>query len=78
MAKVRGSWHLAAVKKPAAAAVLMDLKVQRITHGKCQSLEVVPLVSYHLPLMCGVRRMAVHASGVTHSWHHGQCLLKLY
>jgi hypothetical protein len=34
MAKVRGSWHLAAVKKPAAAAVLMDLKVQRIGHGE--------------------------------------------
>lgn len=35
MAKVRGSWHLAAVKKPAAAAVLMDLKVQRVSHGEC-------------------------------------------
>jgi hypothetical protein len=35
MAKVRGSWHLASVKKPAAAAVLMDLKVQRIGHGEC-------------------------------------------
>jgi hypothetical protein len=34
MAKVRGSWHLGAVKKPAAAAVLMDLKVQRIGHGE--------------------------------------------
>lgn len=33
MAKLRGSWQLAAARKPAAAAVLVDLKVQHIPHG---------------------------------------------
>ncbi|WIA09197.1 hypothetical protein OEZ85_008607 [Tetradesmus obliquus] len=49
MAKVRGSWHLAAVKKPAAAAVLMDLKVQRVSHGGPEGVKGVAsqLITQH-------------------------------
>lgn len=35
--KLRGTWQLAAVGKPAAAAVLTDLKVQKINSGEWQS-----------------------------------------
>ncbi|KAF6266515.1 hypothetical protein COO60DRAFT_1897 [Scenedesmus sp. NREL 46B-D3] len=49
MAKVRGSWQLAAVKKPAAAAVLMDLKVQRVCHGGPEGVKGVAsqLITQH-------------------------------
>ena len=36
LAKLRGHWLLPAVGKPAAAAVLAELKVQRITDGKAE------------------------------------------
>lgn len=48
-AKLRGTWQLAATGKPAAAAVLNDLKVQRIHDGGREGVKALAskLISQH-------------------------------